>query len=96
MVTLATGIMFLLFTFMYSWVWGVLRTWSACEPMKWSAIVQSLRNTVLMNMYVCTYVCMYVCMYARTHVCMYVCMRVCMYVFICVYACTHVCVYVCT
>jgi hypothetical protein len=53
MVTLATGMMFLLFTFMHIWVWGVLRTWSACEPMKWSAIVESLRNTVLMNKYVC-------------------------------------------
>jgi hypothetical protein len=32
MVTLTTGIMFLLFTCMYLWVWGILRQWSACAP----------------------------------------------------------------
>jgi hypothetical protein len=32
MVTLTVGIMFLLFTCMQFWAWGILRRWSACAP----------------------------------------------------------------
>jgi hypothetical protein len=39
MVTLTTGIMFLLFTCMQFWAWGILPTWTA--------IADSLRNTAL-------------------------------------------------
>jgi hypothetical protein len=48
MITLTTGIMFLLFTCIRFWVWGILRRWSACvcrPPMKWSTTAKSLRNT---------------------------------------------------
>jgi hypothetical protein len=32
MVSLTTSIMFLLFSWMHCWVWGILRRWSACAP----------------------------------------------------------------
>jgi hypothetical protein len=32
MVTLTTGLMFLLFTCIHPWVWGILRRWSAFAP----------------------------------------------------------------
>jgi hypothetical protein len=40
MVTLTTGIMFMLFTCIYFWLWGILRRWSAraptaCEVVDW-------------------------------------------------------------
>jgi hypothetical protein len=51
MVTLTTGIMFLLFTCTHFWVRGMLRRWSACgrPPMKWTVFAESLRNTGLYN-----------------------------------------------
>jgi len=38
MVTLTTGIMFLLFTCMHFWVWGILRKWSACAPTAYEVV----------------------------------------------------------
>jgi hypothetical protein len=51
-VTLTTGIILLSFTCMPCWVWGNFTNdvWSACvcrQPMKWSEIAESLRNTAL-------------------------------------------------
>jgi RsiW-degrading membrane proteinase PrsW (M82 family) len=48
MVTLITGIMFLLFTCMH-FAWGILRRWSTCAPSACKAvrIAESLRNTAL-------------------------------------------------
>jgi hypothetical protein len=39
MVPLTTGIMFLLFTCMHFWVWGVIRRWSACVPTAYEVAV---------------------------------------------------------
>jgi hypothetical protein len=49
MVTLTTGIMFLLFTCMHYWMWGILQSWSMCVwlPMKWSMIAENLKTAVL-------------------------------------------------
>jgi hypothetical protein len=37
-VTLTTGIMFLLFTCMHIWVWVILRRWSACAPIAYEVV----------------------------------------------------------
>jgi hypothetical protein len=38
MVTLITGIIFLLFACMNISVWEILRRWSACEPIAYEAV----------------------------------------------------------
>jgi hypothetical protein len=38
MVTLTTGIAFLLFTCMYFWVWGILWRWSVCAPTAYEVV----------------------------------------------------------
>jgi hypothetical protein len=49
MVTLTTGIMFLLFTCLRFWVWGILLMWSECAPTAYKAVrdCRNLRNTVI-------------------------------------------------
>jgi hypothetical protein len=52
-VTLPTGIIFLLFTCIHFWVWGILRKMGGPRvrrpPMKWSAIAESLSNACLQH-----------------------------------------------
>jgi hypothetical protein len=38
MVTLIIGMMFLLFTGMHFWVWGILQRWSACAPTAYEVV----------------------------------------------------------
>jgi hypothetical protein len=38
MVTLATGIMFLILICMHFWVWGILRRWSVCAPTAYGVV----------------------------------------------------------
>jgi hypothetical protein len=46
MVTLTTGVMFLLFTCVQFWTWGILRRWSTYAPTAcmWSAIAESFEE----------------------------------------------------
>jgi hypothetical protein len=38
MVTLTTGITFLVFTCMHIWVWGIFRRWFACVPTAYEVV----------------------------------------------------------
>jgi hypothetical protein len=38
MVTLTTGIMFLLFSCMHYWMWGILQQWSTCAPTAYEVV----------------------------------------------------------
>jgi hypothetical protein len=43
MVSLTTGIMFLLFMCMYFWAWGILQRWSACAPTAYEVVRECLK-----------------------------------------------------
>jgi hypothetical protein len=49
MVNLTTGIMILIFICMRFWVWGILRSWTACAPTAHELVCdcRNLRNTAL-------------------------------------------------
>jgi hypothetical protein len=47
MVTLTTGVMFLLFTCMHFWACWILWKWSACAPTAYEVVSDYLRNTAL-------------------------------------------------
>jgi hypothetical protein len=51
MATLTAGIMFLMFTCNYSYVWVILRRWSACAPVAYEAVRDGRKSENSYNSY---------------------------------------------
>jgi hypothetical protein len=53
MITLTTGIIFLLFTCMHFWVWGILRRWSVCDASAYEVVrdCRMFENTAVNHLY---------------------------------------------